>query len=735
MKKNYLVIIAIVFSFISLNIYSQVPDYGNGPGGIGTKDGTTAQPQVFSWLRADIGVDTDPFDNYVITWNDQTGNDKDATDVYSGQKQNTSFTIKQPPYIVNNKMGGMPALKFYDKDIPESYSLSIPKGSSLTLDGGQDLGIWTVLMPADTSIPDDSDFQQIIQKRHEGIDDENARAFTYEIDGGARLNALNVIVNRNKSRSDIGGSIRINEYGKPYITSINMGDGAGVIYIDGEADGSGANYSPPFVESPSPTVIGQNYRGYISEVIFFKDDLITSQIDILNNSLAAKYGIDLNYSTYNKAANKGDKVISGCKYDMVGVGRGFDTDDQHSASKGGGVILELDTLDPYSQWKYAFLSHDDSASVESTEDQVNGIGDWYRTWYLQNPNKLEINLYFDYLLTHTDAPTSLDASEYKLYYAEDDQKLYKESGLSATAVDNQYIKFEIPDMYATFNDNVLLKLAKIAAPDSAKIGPFSPSGEGIERAETPHKIGFQVDDGSDIYYTTDGSEPVPGDDNTMKYTDSVDLGVGSHIVKAVSAFEASDGDGYFVGDIVEAKYTFSGVGKCYPVEFDISSMKITEATDLTMSSFTDGATIYYTLDGSEPTTSSNEYSGPVTIDQSGVVVVKAIATATGLDNSVVDSITVKSSIDIDVNYEVISKVNLYPNPADSYVNVEYTLEEGGEVEVTVYNFTGKTIINKSVSSYPGFNSDKIDLYTLKNGIYLLEVKQGDDKIVKKFIKQ
>jgi len=56
---------------------------------------------------------------------------------------------------------------------------------------------------------------------------------------------------------------------------------------------------------------------------------------------------------------------------------------------------------------------------------------------------------------------------------------------------------------------------------------------------------------------------------------------------------------------------------------------------VTISSATSGATIYYTTDGSTPTTSSSKYAGPVTISTTKTL--KAIATAPNLTNSAVAS--------------------------------------------------------------------------------------------------
>src|SRR6201999_2411480 len=64
----------------------------------------------------------------------------------------------------------------------------------------------------------------------------------------------------------------------------------------------------------------------------------------------------------------------------------------------------------------------------------------------------------------------------------------------------------------------------------------------------------------------------------------------------------------------------------------------TTAQSVTLSDGTSGAVIYYTIDGSTPTTSSTVYSSPITID-SGSVTIKAIAQATGFSASSVGSAT------------------------------------------------------------------------------------------------
>lgn len=71
--------------------------------------------------------------------------------------------------------------------------------------------------------------------------------------------------------------------------------------------------------------------------------------------------------------------------------------------------------------------------------------------------------------------------------------------------------------------------------------------------------------------------------------------------------------------------------KVGPVKASIPSNSVSVGTEIALSSNTEGATIYYTTDGSEPTAESNIYSAPIVINENTTI--KAIAMADGLENS------------------------------------------------------------------------------------------------------
>ena len=70
---------------------------------------------------------------------------------------------------------------------------------------------------------------------------------------------------------------------------------------------------------------------------------------------------------------------------------------------------------------------------------------------------------------------------------------------------------------------------------------------------------------------------------------------------------------------------------------------VPQGTKVELTTSTEGATIYYTLDGSEPTTSSTVYSAPIEITVDTTI--KAIAVKTGLTNSDVSQFSYSIAIE------------------------------------------------------------------------------------------
>ena len=140
--------------------------------------------------------------------------------------------------------------------------------------------------------------------------------------------------------------------------------------------------------------------------------------------------------------------------------------------------------------------------------------------------------------------------------------------------------------------------------------------------------------GATIYYSTNGALPTA---SSLAYTAPI-LVTGAQTVTTLHAVALAPG--YKSGPIASSTITltYNGVS---PLTFSPLAGNYTSDQNVTLSTPTAGAAIYYTTDGSTPTTSSTHYTGPIAIagsaDANTTTTLKAIATATGLANSAVAS--------------------------------------------------------------------------------------------------
>lgn len=78
-----------------------------------------------------------------------------------------------------------------------------------------------------------------------------------------------------------------------------------------------------------------------------------------------------------------------------------------------------------------------------------------------------------------------------------------------------------------------------------------------------------------------------------------------------------------------------------------------------------------------------------------------------------------------------SKFLIYPNPADNIVQLKFNKNSGENIETKIYDIQGKLILN---STNPLQNNTvRLNVSTLKNGLYFLKVDAGIYKVTKKLI--
>ncbi len=137
--------------------------------------------------------------------------------------------------------------------------------------------------------------------------------------------------------------------------------------------------------------------------------------------------------------------------------------------------------------------------------------------------------------------------------------------------------------------------------------------------------------GASIYYTTDGSTPTA---SSTLFSPATPIAVSSTTTVKAIAIEA----GYTNSAVASGTYTINLPVAATPT-FSLAPGTYGSAETVNLSDATAGASIYYTIDGSTPTTASNLYSPAAPIAFSSTTTIKAIAAATGYTNSAVASAT------------------------------------------------------------------------------------------------
>ncbi len=186
---------------------------------------------------------------------------------------------------------------------------------------------------------------------------------------------------------------------------------------------------------------------------------------------------------------------------------------------------------------------------------------------------------------------------------------------------------------------------------------------------------------------------------------------------------------------------FNGTYQIYPIEITTASGKevvsaptfspaageVVAGTEVAIACATEGASIYYTLDDSEPTTSSALYSTPIVIDQETTI--KALAVKEGMENSAVATATYTIKVPADATFNFTAPETLTPaypaNKDDESLEADGT---AGNKQAIVSDITF-TKGNVAVTSTKGTSTDA-KIYYQSGGAIQLRVYNGGSTTVK-----
>ena len=155
--------------------------------------------------------------------------------------------------------------------------------------------------------------------------------------------------------------------------------------------------------------------------------------------------------------------------------------------------------------------------------------------------------------------------------------------------------------------------------------------------------------GAEIHYTTDGSMPTA---ESAVYGDKSIVLAATTTVKAIAIK-----DGFVDSEIAET--TYEKMDTVAKPEFTPGGEEFVQAVTVEISCSTDGAEIYYTLDGSEPTVGSQRYEASIEI--TSTTTIKAIAVKDGYVDSEVSEATYTKTSGVEQTYadKEVDRVEFY----------------------------------------------------------------------------
>lgn len=220
--------------------------------------------------------------------------------------------------------------------------------------------------------------------------------------------------------------------------------------------------------------------------------------------------------------------------------------------------------------------------------------------------------------------------------------------------------------------------------------------------------------GTAIYYTTDGETPTGA---STPYTGPVTVGV-TATLKAIATKKGSS------SAVATGTYTIQPPQVATPT-FDPAPGSYGSPVSVTITDATPGASIYYTTDGTIPTTSSTSYAGPIAVGSTTTV--EAIAVAGGYSNSAVAT----AAYSIQSATSQVAAPTFSPDPSATYdqsqAPVEVTLSDatsGAAIYYTVDGTTPTTASTLYTSPIPVSYGTTIRAFAVKSGLSASDVATG-----------
>jgi hypothetical protein len=234
--------------------------------------------------------------------------------------------------------------------------------------------------------------------------------------------------------------------------------------------------------------------------------------------------------------------------------------------------------------------------------------------------------------------------------------------------------------------------------------------------------------GASLYYTTDGSTPTA---SSTLYVSPITL-TGTTVLKVMARKDGVN------GEVKTA--TFSKLNGPI-VTISPAGGSFFEDVVVTITSPTPGATIYYTTNGTVPTTSSTVYTGSITLNTTSNTEVKAIAVKNGEIGEIksekyIINIIVITSLDLEESGKKLFQI--FPNPSRNgtfTVLFQFSSAEMPDLNrLILYDTRGSVIVDEDITKVNSFMEGKpYRISGLSPGAYMLVLQGKKNQFAKRLV--
>lgn len=80
-------------------------------------------------------------------------------------------------------------------------------------------------------------------------------------------------------------------------------------------------------------------------------------------------------------------------------------------------------------------------------------------------------------------------------------------------------------------------------------------------------------------------------------------------------------------------------------------------------------------------------------------------------------------------------LSVYPNPTGGIVQFKYSATQKGDVQMNLTDIMGRVVMTKTIEQFSGLHEEMIDLKGMQDGVYFLNIVQGEEVRTEKIVLQ